>query len=92
MAITVKLPKDGEGSVAEVKVGEDFHVVLKAVQTAVGPVTNVYDAKRERWDHPRYAGSLEEAKAQAEMIARSLHKHGGHKGEFPHTLEWQTTA
>jgi hypothetical protein len=63
MAISVKFPKHGEGFEAEVKIGEDFHLVLKAVHTAVGLVTNIYDAKRQRWGEPRYAGSIDGAKA-----------------------------
>ena len=92
MAISVKFPKDGEGFEAEVKIDEDFHLVLKAVHTAVGPVTNIYDATRQRWGEPGYAGSIDDAKAQAEGIARGLYKRGHHKGEFPKALDWQPTG
>jgi hypothetical protein len=37
MAITVQLPKDGSGFEAEVKVGEDLHLVLRAVNTGRRP-------------------------------------------------------
>ncbi len=92
MAITVQLPKDGSGFEAEVKVGDDLHLVLRAVNTAVGPVTNIYDAKRQRWGEPRYAGSIDDAKAQAEGIAHGLYRRGRHKGEFPKALDWQPTG
>ena len=88
MAITVQLPKDVSGFEAEVNLGEDFHLVLRAMNTAVGPVMNIYDAKRGRWQEREYAGSLDDAKAKAEKIARAMHKHARLKKEFP-PLTWQ---
>lgn len=92
MAITIKFPKDGEGFEAEIKVGEDFHIVLRAVHTAVGPVSAVYDATSQKWTERRYCRSIDDAKWQAELIARSLFKRRRRMGEFPDVLDWQATG
>ncbi len=87
MAITVQLPKDGSGFEAEVRVGDDLHLVLRAVNTAVGPVMNIYDAKIGRWRLPEYARSIDEAKEAAEKIAR--HKYNRLKNKEPLAIDWE---
>ena len=95
MALGVSLPKDGEGFEPEVKIGDDFHLILKAVNTGVGPVMRIYDAKAKRWNEPQWAADIDDAKAQAkaqaEAIARAWNRRTGRKGEFP-ALDWQATG
>jgi hypothetical protein len=91
MALSVSLPKDGEGFEAEVKIGDDLHLILKAVNTVVGPVMRIYDAKAKRWNEPQWAADIDDAKAQAEAIARAWNRRTGRKGEFP-ALDWQATG
>lgn len=92
MAITVTFPKDGEGFEAEVRI-EGFHIVLKAIHTAVGPVARVYDARAGRWSDAEWAGDLNDAKVRAEAIARGLYTNTHPpKGHFPETLNWQKTG
>ena len=92
MAITIKFPTDGEGFEAEVKVGENFHVVLRAVHTAVGPVSAVYDAVSQKWTERRFARSIDDAKLQAELIARRSFNRRRREGKFPDVLDWQATG
>ena len=93
MAISVQLPKDGEGFEAEVNI-QGFHVVLRAVHTGYGPVAQVYDAQTKKWRvPPEFAGDLDDAKARADAIARGLYTIAPPpKGQFPQTLDWHKTG
>ncbi len=92
MAISVTLPKDGEGFEAEVTIGDHVHLVLRAVHTGVGPVAGVLDAKTERWAEREYAADIDDAKAKAEAVAKAIARHllrrARSKEEFPPVV-WQ---
>jgi hypothetical protein len=89
MATKVTFPKDGEGFQAEVKIGENLHLILRAVYgTAVGPIMRVYDVKADKWRTPAWAADIDDAKINAEGIARALHKKVCPDAEFPE-LDWQ---
>ena len=83
---TVKFPRDVFE--AEVKIGDGFHVILRAAHTAIGPVTRVYNAKTGKWIEPEWAGDINDAKATAEKIARGLYTSAHVEEKFP-PVEWQ---
>jgi len=92
MAISVTLPKDGEGFEAEIKIDDDVHLVLRAVHTGVGPVAGVFDAKTQKWAQREYAADIGDAKAEAEATAKTIARHllrrAHSKKEFP-PIVWQ---
>ena len=45
----VVFPRDGQGFRAEVKIGDDTHLVFMATHSALGPAATVYDAKLKKW-------------------------------------------
>ncbi len=92
MAISVKLPKSGEGFEAPLTVG-DVQLVLRAYLTGVGPVWGVQNVKTgELVQEPDYAGDIDSAKEKAEAaakaIARHLLKRADSKEEVPQIV-WQ---
>jgi hypothetical protein len=63
----VVFPRDGQGFRAEVKLGDDIHLVFMATYSALGPAATVYDAKLKKWwQAGEWAEDIEEAKQKAE--------------------------
>jgi len=92
MATTVTFPKEGEGFRADVKVGDDIHLVLMATHTAVGPVMGIYDARVKRWWPERqWADDIDDARAKAEAAARKWYRYVGRKEPFP-AITWEPTG
>jgi hypothetical protein len=88
----VTFPREGQGFRAEIKIGDDIHLVLLATHTAVGPVMGIYDAKLKKWWREReWAEDIEEAKHKAEARARRWYAAVGRKEPFP-AIEWQATG
>lgn len=83
-------PKEGQGFSAEVKIGDDLHLILIVTHTAVGPVAALYDAKIKKWKERQWAEDIDDAKAKAEAIARKWWYTLGRKKPFP-ALNWQPT-
>jgi hypothetical protein len=85
-------PRDGEGFRAEIKIGDDIHLVLSATHSALGPAATVYDAKRKKWFAERdWAEDIEDAKKKAEFRARKWYAAVGRKEALP-AIEWQATG
>jgi hypothetical protein len=45
----IVFPKDGQGFCAELKVGNDYHILLMAIHTAMGPMAAIYDVRANKW-------------------------------------------
>lgn len=89
MATKINFPKNGEAFEAEVKIGENLHLILRAVYgTGIGPTMQIYDVKADKWRAPAWATDIDDAKIQAEGIARALHKKVCPDAQFPE-LDWQ---
>jgi hypothetical protein len=88
----IVFPREGQGFRAEVKIGDDIHLVLMATHTAVGPAVGIYDAKAKKWwrEH-QWAEDIDDAKAKAEATARTWYRHVGRKEPFP-ALQWTETG
>ena len=96
MAISVALPKDGEGFEAEVKIGDHVHLVLRAYLTGVGPVWSVHNVKTGEWvEEPDYAGDIDSAKGRGEAVfvvrhvLQNAHKPVRSKAEGPPGIQHQ---
>ena len=51
---------------AKLKVGNDYHILLMAMHTAVGPMAAIYDVKANKWWRERqWAEDIEDAKKKA---------------------------
>jgi len=88
----IVFPKDGEGFRANLKIGEDIHLVLMATHSALGPVATVYDAKLKKWWPEReWAKDIEDAKTKAKSRARIRYRYVGRKEPFP-AIVWQATG
>jgi|GEM_PF-4084257 hypothetical protein len=88
----VLFPREGQGFRAEVKIGEDIHLVLFATHSSMGPGASVFDAKTKRWFSNReWADDFDDAKGRAERIARNWYRHVGRKDPFP-VLDWKETG
>jgi len=88
----VVFPRDGQGFRAEVRIGEDIHLVLMATHSALGPAAAIYDAKLKKWWREReWSEDIEEAKQKAEARARSWYRYVGRKDPFPE-LVWTATG
>jgi hypothetical protein len=93
MAISVTLPKHGEGFQAELTVGDHVHLVLRAYLTGVGPVWSIRNVKTGEWvDEPDYAGDIDSAKEKGEAVAKAIARHllkrASSKEEVPEIV-WQ---
>jgi hypothetical protein len=88
----VVFPRDGQGFRAEVKLGDDIHLVFMATYSALGPAATVYNAKLKKWwQAGEWAEDIEEAKQKAEAGARQWYRCVGRKEPFPN-LEWTATG
>jgi hypothetical protein len=88
----VVFPREGQGFRAEIKIGNDIHLVLMAIHTGLGPASAIYDAKRKQWWREReWAEDIEEAKHKAEAHARRWYAAVGRKEPFP-AIESQATG
>ncbi len=84
----IVFPREGQGFRAEVKIGDDIHLVLMATHSALGPASTVYDARLKKWWPEReWAEDIEDAKRKAEARARQWYKYVGRKEPFPE-LHW----
>jgi hypothetical protein len=45
----IVFPREGQGFRAELTIGDDYHLLLMATHTAVGPVMAIYDVKANKW-------------------------------------------
>jgi hypothetical protein len=88
----IVFPREGQGFRAEVKIGDQVHLVLMATHSAMGPAASVFDAKTKKWFSNReWADDIDDAKARAERIAKGWYKYVGLKEPFP-ALEWKETG
>jgi hypothetical protein len=88
----IVFPRDGQGFRAEVKIGDDIHLVLMATHTAMGPIMTIYDAKLKKWwPNREWADDIDDAKSKAESRARTWYRYVGRKEPFP-PLEWKETG
>jgi len=88
----VVFPRDGQGFRAEIKIGDDIHLVLMATHSALGPAATIYDAKLKKWWPERdWAEDIDDAKRRAENRARLWYRYVGRKEPLP-AIEWQPTG
>jgi hypothetical protein len=88
----VVFPRDGQGFRAEVKIGDDIHLLLMATHSALGPAATVYDAKLKKWWPEReWAEDFDDAKRKAEARARLWYRYVGRRELFP-DVEWHPTG
>lgn len=88
----IEFPREGQGFRAEVRIGDDIHLVLMATHTALGPATTIYDVKLKKWWPEReWAEDIEDAKRKAEARARLWYRYVGRKEPFP-ALQWAETG
>jgi hypothetical protein len=88
----IVFPREGQGFRAEVKIGEDIHLVLMATHTALGPATAIYDARLKKWWPERdWAEDIEDAKRKVEDLARAWYRNFGREEPFP-PLQWAETG
>jgi len=84
-------PREGQGFRAELKIGDDYHILLMATHTAVGPVSAIYDVKHNKWWRERHwAQDIDDAKKKAEATVRVYYRALDLRGPFP-TLVWTET-
>jgi hypothetical protein len=89
---TIVFPRQGQGFRAEIRIGDDIHLVLMAIHTGLGPAAGVYDAKLKKWWRDREdAEDIEEAKRKAEARARQWYRYVGRKEPFL-ALQWTETG
>ena len=87
----IEFPREGQGFRAELKIGDDYHILLMATHTAVGPVTAIYDVKHNKWWKERqWAEDIDDAKKKAEATVRVYYRALGLRDPFP-TLVWAET-
>ena len=88
----IVFPREGQGFRAELKIGNDYHILLMATHTAVGPMTAMYDLKTNKWLKERqWAEDIDDAKKKAETAARAWYRVLGLREPFP-TLVWTETG
>lgn len=88
----IAFPREGQGFRADIKIGDDIHLVLMATHSAVGPVMGIYDAKLKKWwrEH-EWAEDIDDAKQKVEARARHWYRYVGRKEPFP-APDWQPTG
>jgi hypothetical protein len=88
----IAFPRDGQGFRAEVRIGDDIHLILMATHTALGPAATVYDVRSSKWWPEReWAEDIEDAKRKAEARARKWYRSVGRKEPFL-VLQWTATG
>jgi hypothetical protein len=84
----IVFPQDGQGFCAELKVGNDYHILLMAIHTGVGPMAAIYDVRANKWWRERqWAEDIEDAKKKAADIVRVYYRGLHLRDPFP-TLVW----
>jgi hypothetical protein len=87
----IVFPREGQGFRAELKIGDDYHILLMATHTAVGPVSAIYDVKHHKWWRERHwAEDIDDAKNKAEDTVRAYYRALRPRDRFP-TLVWTET-
>ena len=88
----IVFPREGQGFRAELKIGNDYHILLMAMHTAVGPMSAVYDLKANKWWRERqFAEDIEDAKKKAENTVRVYYRALRLRDPFP-ALVWTETG
>jgi hypothetical protein len=89
----IVFPREGQGFRAELTIGDDYHLLLMATHTAVGPVMAIYDVKANNnkwWRERQWAEDIDDAKAKAEATVRAYYRVLHLRDPFP-ALEWKET-
>ncbi len=88
----IVFPREGQGFRAELKVGNDYHILLIAMHTAVGPMAAIYDVRTNKWWRERqWAEDIEDAKEKAENTVRVYYRALHLRDPFP-ALVWTETG
>ena len=88
----IVFPRDGQGFRAEVKIGNDIHLVLMATHSALGPAATIFDASVKKWWPEReFAEDLDDARRKAEARVHKWYRYVGRKDPFPEIV-WAPTG